>query len=84
MFARVRRLSVLRGRKKSRPDADLLPRFADVERRLAHLESALEGLQDAVHRESMRQNAQNAELRQRTAPAEMARALSDDARERGL
>jgi uncharacterized coiled-coil protein SlyX len=84
MFARVRQWGVLRGRKESRPDDELLPRVAEIEWRLAHLESALEGLQDAVHRESVRRNEQTAELRHRTEAHEMARALSDDARERGL
>jgi uncharacterized coiled-coil protein SlyX len=84
MFPRVRQWSVLRGRKASRPDDDLLPRVAEIESRLSHLEAALEGLQDAVHRESVRRNEQTAELRHRTEPGEMARALSDDARERGL
>jgi uncharacterized coiled-coil protein SlyX len=84
MFARVRQWSVLRGRKASRPDDEFRSRVADIERRLAHLESELEGLQDAVHRESVRRNEQAAELRHRTEPGEIARALSDDARERGL
>jgi uncharacterized coiled-coil protein SlyX len=84
MFARVRQLRVLRGKKESRPDDEVLARVAEIERRLAHLESALEGLQDAVHRESVRRNEQTADLRNRTEPGEMARALSDDARERGL
>jgi uncharacterized coiled-coil protein SlyX len=84
MFARVRQLSLLRGKQESRPDVELRPRVAEIERRLAHLESALEGLQDAVHRESVRRNEQTAELRHRTEPGAMARALSDDARERGL
>ena len=84
MFARVRQLSILRGRKEPRSDHELLPRVAEIERRLAHLESALEGLQDAVHRESVRRNEQTAELRHRIEPGEMARALSDDMRERGL
>jgi hypothetical protein len=84
MFARVRQWGLLRGKRESRPDDELRPRVAETERRLAHLESALEGLQDAVHRESVRRNEQTAELRNRTEPGEMARALSDDARERGL
>jgi uncharacterized coiled-coil protein SlyX len=84
MFARVRQWSVLRGKKEARPQDELHPRVAAIERRLAHLESALEGLQDAVHRESVRRNDQTAELRHKTEPGEMARALSQDARERGL
>jgi uncharacterized coiled-coil protein SlyX len=55
-----------------------------LERRVSHLEELLEGLQDAVHRESVRRDEQAAQLQQRTAPNEMARALSEDARKRGL
>jgi uncharacterized coiled-coil protein SlyX len=80
MFARLRRA----GRLGRRPDRELLSRVRDLERRFAQLEAALEGLQDAVYRESVRRNEQTAELRHRTEPSEMARALSHDARERGL
>ena len=55
-----------------------------LERRVAHLERELEGLQDAVHRESVRRNEEAAQLQRRTAPGEIARALSEDARKRGL
>jgi hypothetical protein len=44
----------------------------------------IEGLQDAVHREITRTNHQIDELRKRTEPAELSRALSEDARHRGL
>ena len=64
--------------------AGLAARIDEVERRLAHLESVVEGLQDAFHREDRRRNEQFAELRRRTEPAAMARALSRDARQRGL
>lgn len=55
-----------------------------LEERLEHLEAALEGLQDAVHRESVRQNERITALEQKTRPEAMAEALSTDARERGL
>jgi uncharacterized coiled-coil protein SlyX len=55
-----------------------------LERRVSHLEELLEGLQDAVHRESVRRDEEAAQLQRRTEPREMARALSDDARKRGL
>jgi uncharacterized coiled-coil protein SlyX len=55
-----------------------------LERRISHLEELLEGLQDAVHRESVRRDEEAARLQQRTAPREMARVLSEDARKRGL
>jgi hypothetical protein len=64
--------------------SELLPGVVEIERRLARLESALEGLRDAVHRESVRRPEQTAELRWRTQPGEIARALSEDTRERGL
>ena len=52
--------------------------------RLERLETLVEGLQDAVHRVSMRHDELIEELQKRTDPAEMARALSEDARRRGL
>ena len=55
-------------------------RLATLERQVRHLEELLEGLQDAVHRESVR----FAELQRQISPAELARALSEDARRRGL
>jgi hypothetical protein len=55
-----------------------------LERRIEHLEAALEGLQDAVHRESTRQCEEIEKLRRRIEPGEMARSLSDDARRRGI
>jgi uncharacterized coiled-coil protein SlyX len=76
----IRRLG--RFRRPSR--AGLAARIDDLERRLAHFEAVIEGLQDAVHRESQRRNEQDAELRHKTEPGEIARALSDDARRRGI
>jgi uncharacterized coiled-coil protein SlyX len=55
-----------------------------LERRVSHLEELLEGLQDAVHRESVRRDDEAAEVRRQMAPREMARALDEDARKRGL
>jgi uncharacterized coiled-coil protein SlyX len=60
------------------------PRLELLERRVSHLEELLEGLQDAVHRESVRRDEEAARLQRRTEPREIARALSDDARKRGL
>lgn len=60
------------------------PRLAELQQRLEHLEAALEGLQDAVHRESVRQDKQIHSLIESTNPAAVARALSDDARRRGV
>lgn len=51
---------------------------------LAAVKAALEGLQDAVQRGSVGQDDELAELRKRTALSQMARALSDDVRWRGI
>ena len=60
------------------------PRLQDLERRVAHLEGLLEGLQDSVHRESLRLDRRIAELDARLEPGALAVELSRDARERGL
>jgi len=60
------------------------PELAELRQRLEHLETAFEGLQDAVHRESVRQHKQIDDLIKSTQPAAVARALSDDARRRGV
>jgi uncharacterized coiled-coil protein SlyX len=59
-------------------------RIEVLEERVHHLEAMLEGLQDAVDRQVTMHAEQIAALRKRTEPAEMARALSDDARKRGI
>jgi hypothetical protein len=60
------------------------PEVAELKQRLERLEAAFEGLQDAVHRESVRQDKQVHDLIRSTQPAVVARALSDDARRRGV
>ena len=55
-----------------------------LERRVAQLETMVEGLQYAVHREISRTNRDIEQLRKQSEPGEMSRALSEDARERGL
>jgi hypothetical protein len=60
------------------------PRIADLARRVAHLEGLLEGLQDSVHRESLRLDRRIADLDARLEPGALAVELSRDARERGL
>jgi hypothetical protein len=55
-----------------------------LEARITHLEQLVQGLQDSVHRESTRLSKQIDELEARTQPAALGRALSEDARERGL
>jgi hypothetical protein len=55
-----------------------------LEERLAHLEALVEGLQDAVYRDSVRHEERMTELERKTEPESVAKALSDDARRRGL
>jgi hypothetical protein len=78
---------------RATPPADVSPAAAgdatpgllrSLEDRVAHLEALLEGLQDSVHRETTRQDRRIGELEARIEPAELGRALSRDARERGL
>jgi uncharacterized coiled-coil protein SlyX len=59
-------------------------RIASLEARLAHLEAAVEGLQDSVHRQAVRQDRALRDLERRSQPDEIRRALSADARRRGL
>ena len=63
------------------PDRD---RMQALETRIAHLEALLQGLQDSVHRESSRQAKRITELEARVQPGPLGKALSDDARARGL
>jgi hypothetical protein len=55
-----------------------------LEVRVKHLEAELEGLQDAVHRRAVAEDQQIDALLRRTAPDQLARDLSEDARRRGL
>jgi hypothetical protein len=87
MLERVVQLG--RGRRASdaasqAPDAGQERRIEALERRVDQLEALLEGLQDAVHRETVREGGRLDALEKRTAPSEISRALSRDARERGL
>ena len=59
-------------------------RLDSLERQVSNLEGLVEGLQDAVHRDAVRRDHDLAELRHQISPEELARALSDDARKRGL
>jgi uncharacterized coiled-coil protein SlyX len=72
-------------RRRLSPPEDLSRhRMDSLEGRVADLEDLVEGLQDAVHRDSMRRDEQAARMERKTEPRELARSLSDDARERGL
>ncbi len=55
-----------------------------LEARISHIEQLVEGLQDSVYRESTRLVKRIGEVEARIQPAALGRALSDDARERGL
>jgi hypothetical protein len=68
----------------AQPHAGSEPRLTALEARVGHLEAALEGLQDAVYRQSVLEDHKIAELGRRTEPHEMARALSEDARRHGV
>ena len=66
------------------PDAAGEQRLDRLTARVEHLEAELEGLQDAVYRRALVEDERIDELRARTAPEQLARDLSEDARKRGL
>ena len=55
-----------------------------LEARVEHLEAELEGLQDAIHRQSVLRDERLDELDRRIELHQIARALSQDARKRGI
>jgi hypothetical protein len=65
-------------RSKRQPEA-----IGALEARIRHLESMIEGLQDAVHRESVRTDARLEELRKQVDPAQLSRTISAEQRKRG-
>jgi hypothetical protein len=65
-------------------DVDWERRLKTFEARIEHLETALEGLQDALYRHEILDKENIAELRRRSDPEQMTRDLSQDARRRGL
>lgn len=77
---RIRRLARARARRAAPQPADL----RRLEARLQHLETLVEGLQDAIHRDAIRHEERMDELEHKTRPEVLAKALSDDARRRGL
>jgi hypothetical protein len=66
-----------------RARADWERRLETLEARVEHLESAHEGLQDAVYRQAVLEDGKITELRRRTDPEQIARDLRE-ARARGL
>lgn len=65
-------------------DLETLERVQRLETRIAHLEALIEGLQDSVDREIQRLDGAVEDLRTRTEPVNMSRALSAEARRRGV
>jgi uncharacterized coiled-coil protein SlyX len=65
-------------------DLETAERVQRLEERIAHLEAALEALQDSVYRETKRLDESVADVRERTEPHKMSQALSADARRRGI
>jgi hypothetical protein len=59
-------------------------KLRSLEARINHLEQVVQGLQDSVHRESTRFSTRVGELEARIQPSALSKALSEDARERGL
>src|SRR2546426_7792876 len=66
------------------PDVGWEQRLETLETRIEQLEAALEALQDAAYRQAVLQDENIDELRARTEPEQLARDLSEDARQRGL
>jgi hypothetical protein len=84
MAERLSRLWRSRRSSARPPDLDWQRRLETLEARVQHLEAELEGLQDALYRRAVAEDEQIDELRRRTAPAQVAHDLSEDARRRGL
>jgi hypothetical protein len=88
LIARIRQLRRIGDLAASRPrspgGAPAESELRALENRVAQLEQLVQGLQDSVHRESKRQTDRIAALEAQIRPEELARALSEDARTRGL
>ena len=88
LIARIRQLRRVRpDRQKPSPATAERPenaRIDGLEVRISHLEQVVEGLQDSVHRETMRQGKLIADLQAQVDPGTMGAAINKDARERGL
>jgi hypothetical protein len=81
----IRRLPAMSGvRPAPTPDEPEPDVLQSLQTRITHLEHQLQGLQDSVHRESSRQSKQISDLEAQIQPAALSRALSQDARERGI
>jgi hypothetical protein len=69
-------------RLRQTPAADPAPAsLEDLQKRVAHLEQLVQGLQDSVYRETQRQDRHLAELEARLDPGALAAALGQEARD---
>jgi hypothetical protein len=88
LIARIRNLRRAAAVTDSRapvPASKLDPdRLDALEGRVAHLEQLLEGFQDSVHREAIRQGKRLSDIEAQIQPATLGAALNKDVRERGL
>jgi len=66
------------------PDVGSEREIEILEARVERLEAALEGLQDAIHRQTVLHDEQIDELDRRAEPHQIARALSQDAQKSGV
>jgi hypothetical protein len=69
---------------RERSESEFAEQIELLGQRIAHLEAVVEGLQDSVHREAVRRGNQIEALETKTKPGEISRALTRDARERGI
>jgi len=75
-----------RGERRSSPESSDVAwdhRLEKLEARIEHLEAELEGLQDAVYRQAVREDKNMGELRRRT-EGQVPRGLTRDPGRRGL
>jgi hypothetical protein len=88
LVARIRQIRRTAASAAERARSDSLKpepdRVSALEARIAHLEQLLQGLQDSVHRDAVRQGKRIAELEAQIDPSALSQALSKDARERGI
>jgi predicted component of type VI protein secretion system len=66
------------------PAHDERQALQQLQERIEHLETLVEGLQDSVHRDSQRHDQRMTELERKTQPDLLAKALSEYARRRGI
>ena len=81
---RIRRIDQALSRLSGRAGSVSQDQLAPLAARVDALEAMIEGLQDAVDRLARRQDDRLEEISRRLEPGAVARALSDDARKRGI